>query len=74
MPDDSAADVTVKIEGLGPKPGVRSTEFWLHVIAMTAVALPAALADSTWAKVAAVAGGVYLAARYGQQRFELKSR
>lgn len=52
------------------KPGIKTTEFWLALIAMVLVALPSAFGENApqWVQVAGIIGAALIAMGYGISR------
>lgn len=57
------------------KAGIKTTEFWLALIAMTFVALPQAFGDNApeWVKVAGIIGAALISMGYGVSRALVKA-
>lgn len=54
------------------KPGIRTSEFWLSIIAVIALNASAVYAESQWAPLAAIIGNALIAAGYGYARVQAK--
>jgi len=52
------------------KPGIKTTEFWLALIAMVLVAMPQAFGENApqWVQVAGIIGAALIAMGYGVSR------
>lgn len=55
-----------------PKPGVKTTEFWLALTVVLAGAIASVYSDREWAKVAGIIASTLAAAGYGFQRSLVK--
>ena len=56
------------------KNGIKTTEFWLALVAMVLVAIPQVFNDaSPWVKLAGIIGAALIAAGYGFSRALAKS-
>lgn len=55
------------------KPGVKTTEFWLSLLAMVLVNLPQIFTDAQWALVAGLVGTALIAMGYGYVRTRAKA-
>lgn len=61
------------IESNTPKPGIKTTEFWLTLAAATFLGLTAVYTDEKWAQLAGVIGTALVAMGYGITRAKAKS-
>ncbi len=52
--------------------GIRTTEFWLALLAFVAINLAALYSDQPWAHLAAIVGDAIVAAGYGFARSSVK--
>jgi len=54
------------------KPGIRSTEFWLALVATILVSLAGVYTEAEWAKVAGIIGAALVSAGYSLSRAQVK--
>lgn len=55
-----------------PKPGIKTTEFWLALAVAVLGALSAAYVEAEWAKVAGILAAALASLGYGAQRAAVK--
>lgn len=56
-----------------PKPGIKTTEFWLSLAATVLCGVAASYADQAWAQVAGVIGAALITMGYGASRAKAKA-
>lgn len=55
-----------------PKPGIKTTEFWLSLAATVFCGIAASYADQTWAQIVGVVGTALVAMGYSATRSKAK--
>ena len=56
-----------------PKAGIKTTEFWLSLVATVLCGVAASYADQTWGQMAGVIGAALITMGYGASRAKAKS-
>ena len=68
----STTEIPTTVGTFAPKPGIKTTEFWLSMAAAVFLALTSIYSGQEWAQVAGVIGTTLVAMGYGLSRTGVK--